>query len=46
MGAETPRPKKLRKLSVKIFSALYRHAPLFISETVYRIISKLAHIRE
>mgnify|MGYP001024511290 CR=1 FL=1 len=35
-----------RKLSVKIFSALYRHAPLFVTETVYRIISKLAHIRE
>lgn len=35
-----------RKFSVKIFSALYRHSPLLISETVYRVISKLAHIRE
>ncbi len=35
-----------RKLSVKLFSSFYRHAPLFVSETVYRFISLLTHVRE
>ena len=35
-----------RKLSVRVFSAFYRYAPLFLSEAAYRLISLVAHIRE
>lgn len=35
-----------RKLFVKIFSSVYKHTPLFLSETLYRIISRLTHIGE
>lgn len=43
---EDPLLPDSRKISVKLFSSFYRHAPLFISETVYRCISLLAHARE
>lgn len=35
-----------RKISVKLFSSLYKHAPLFVSETIYRGISLLTHVGE
>lgn len=42
---ETLQPDS-RKLSVKLFSSFYRHAPLFVSELVYRFISLLSHVRD
>ena len=35
-----------RRLSVKVFSVFYKHAPLFLSEAVYRSICALTHLRE
>ncbi|HHV12066.1 MAG TPA: glycosyltransferase family 8 protein [Clostridiales bacterium] len=35
-----------RKLSLKAFSCFYKHVPLFLSETAYRCIGLLAHIRD
>ncbi len=43
---EDPLLPDSRKFEVRAFSAFYRHAPLFLSEFVYRCISLLAHIRE
>lgn len=35
-----------RKLSVKVFAVFYNHVPLFLSVTVYWLLSRLLHIRE
>lgn len=35
-----------RKLSVKFFSCLYNHMPLFLSELVYRSVCRLTHLRD
>lgn len=35
-----------RKLSVKIFAFIYKYAPLFLSENIYRLFSKFAHTNE
>ncbi len=43
---EDPLLPDSRKRSVRIFAGFYRVAPHFLSETVYRIISILAHFRE
>ncbi|MDF2540320.1 MAG: hypothetical protein K0S47_38 [Herbinix sp.] len=35
-----------RKFSVKVFSYFFQHAPLFLSETAYRLISRLIHFKD
>lgn len=35
-----------RGLYLKVFSALYKHTPLFISESIYRLLNWLMHIRD
>ncbi len=35
-----------RKFMVKAFAAFYKHMPLLLTETVYRTISELSHLRE
>lgn len=35
-----------RRISLKVFSELYKHTPLFISEGIYRLLNWLMHIRD
>jgi lipopolysaccharide biosynthesis glycosyltransferase len=43
---EEPLLPDSRKFTVRAFSAFYRYAPRFLSESVYRAISLISHVRE